>query len=153
MRVVRCHHTAGLARPKVVLGHLLVAKAVGVPDIPQFFGYGHGQSSHLCECFWRLIGGTGNKIHSRCVNPWHIKFELSTLNQLRSTCTKLSKKYDACGCGAAPACLHFRHELYDEQMRVVEELFTRQPKLKVRLPSYEEFEAEKNAWWPVLGDE
>jgi hypothetical protein len=46
------------------LGHLLVAHAVGKPDVPQLFGKGERQSSHLCETFWRIIvGGSGALIH------------------------------------------------------------------------------------------
>jgi hypothetical protein len=135
----------------VVLSHVLVAKAVERADIPMFFGHGHCQSSHLCKCFWRLIGGVGNHIHTWCVNPWHIEFELSTVNKLHSTCAILLKKHNACRCGAALVCLQFHGDLYTKQMAVAEELFSTQPKLCVTLPTYVEFEHMYNTWVNIPG--
>jgi hypothetical protein len=49
-----------------------------------------------------------------------------------------------------PPCLQFRGKLYAEQMRAVEELTSKLPRLRAGLPTplpnYDEFEARWNVW-------
>jgi hypothetical protein len=131
-------HTGEVA----IYSHVLLAYVVGLGVSPTFGGDSL-QVSHQCETFWRLLYGPNNGIHTRCVNPHHLRAETKEVNLgLHKHCSQLAWRPGhtwGCACGAYPPCLNFTGEAYIKQVHALSALFTEIHQLAATIPTELEF--------------